>query len=98
MAKITQHQQILACLRNPNNFRMVDGEWGWVPLDLILDIRPRIGQYNARIKELRGKKHNIPPAKIKRVNGYVHSWYKLIEPVALPKESGQMKFEGMGVR
>lgn len=47
----------------------------WVPLTAILDLR--IGQYNARIKELREAGHNIE-CKVENVGRSRHSSYRLV--------------------
>jgi hypothetical protein len=50
----------------------------WVPLPEILDLR--IGQYNTRIKEIRGSGIEIEN-KIERDDaGTIHSWYRLVDP------------------
>lgn len=47
----------------------------WVGLPLVLDLR--IGQYNARIKELREAGFNIENRKARAPDGRMCSWYRL---------------------
>ena len=55
----------------------VDARGEWVPLWKILDLH--IGQYNARISELRHDLGFLIENKIERDDdGKVHSWYRLV--------------------
>ena len=69
----TQKQRILAALRN------ADGDWVDLPVIMKPDDGPRIGQYNARIWELR--KDLYPYWEIwnrsRTIEGEVRSWYYL---------------------
>jgi hypothetical protein len=49
----------------------------WVPLPEILDLQ--IGQYNARILELRRAGYNIENKKMRSQDGICRSWYCLHE-------------------
>ncbi len=58
-------------------FRLLQSRAGqWVPL---YEITPLAAQYNTRIKELRERGHIID-SHTRRVDGVVHSWFRLVEP------------------
>ncbi len=48
----------------------------WVPL---YEITPLAAQYNRRIRELSARGHIID-SHTRRVDGVVHSWFRLVEP------------------
>lgn len=53
----------------------------WVPLPMILDLKPRIAKYTNRICELRLAGHKIEN-KTEWISGVRHSWYMLMrQPV-----------------
>jgi hypothetical protein len=59
----------------------------WVPLPELLDIRPRIAQFSARIYEARHKLGLHIENKVETINGEKHSWFRLLEhPAALRPE------------
>jgi hypothetical protein len=67
---------------------LTDARGAWVPLWRILDLR--IGQYNARLSDLRHKfGYKIENKKEPSADGKVHSWYRLIrDPVPPTQDEG----------
>jgi len=55
---------------------LVRAQGSWVGLPQILDLH--IGQYNARILELRGMGHTIENKTERDSRGEIHSWYRLV--------------------
>jgi Helix-turn-helix domain len=56
---------------------LIEANGSWVSLTDILDLR--IGQYNARLWDLRRSGHTIEN-RTEKVDGAVHSWYRLVRP------------------
>lgn len=77
------------CLRILNRLRAARG------LEVSMPELARIGSGNdggfcmvhSRIADLRKLGHDIPPARTHRVDGKVHSFYRLIEMQTSPKEA-----------
>jgi hypothetical protein len=70
--RITQQERILQVLKAANG--------GWVTLVQIMtppDGQGRIGQYTARIWDLRQQGYHIENMK-EQINGVTHSWYRLV--------------------
>ena len=72
---------------------------GWVSLDKIDRIQPRIRQYNRVIDDLKlgkvaalGKRKFNIETKILKVGRIIYSWRRLVEPARHPY---QMEFMGM---
>lgn len=51
----------------------------WVGLPEILDMRPRISQFSARVWEARHRWGLPIENKVEIVNGEKHSWFRLVE-------------------
>ena len=52
----------------------------WVPLPEILDMRPRISQFSARVWEARHRWGLSIENRVENVGGEKRSWFRLIEP------------------
>ena len=54
---------------------LIDAHGAWISLP---EIMACAAQYNARILELRRMGFNIPPPRKKRIDGQLHTWYRLV--------------------
>lgn len=57
-----------------------DANEEWVGLPKILDLRPRISQYSARIHTLRHRDGCEIENRVEIVNGEKHTWFRLLRP------------------
>lgn len=63
----------------------------WVPLYKIMDLRPRIAQYNARIKDLRDIDGFEILNDLRTIDGEKHSCYMLV--IKSPVQAFQLEFK-----
>lgn len=70
-ARPSQTARIVALLRERRG--------QWVPLCDILDLRPRISQFSARVWEARHRWGLPIENRTETINGEKHSWFRLIE-------------------
>lgn len=54
----------------------------WVPLPEILDLKPRISQFSARVWEARHRWSLPIENRMETINGEKHSWFRLVEAPA----------------